>query len=56
MRGEDASSVRTLVAWLERRECGEITEQNYEMLAEMADRWDIPMLHRDIEVNPLLRH
>jgi hypothetical protein len=51
MRGEHASTVQALIYWLERREIlGEVSHQNYEMLAGIADRWDIPLLIRDIDV------
>ena len=51
MQGEHASGVQALVHWLERHdELGQVNDKNYEQLAAIGDRWDIPMLQRDIEV------
>ena len=51
MQGEHGSTVQRLIYWLERREdVGEVNHDNYEVLAEIADRWDIPLLLREIDV------
>jgi len=54
MKGEDVSTIQALVHWLERRDdLGEVNHENYQQLAGVADRWDIPLLLREIDVNTL---
>jgi hypothetical protein len=51
MPGENGSAVETLVSWLRRQDDkGKVTLKNYKALAELADKWDIPMLSYDIDV------
>ena len=48
MYDEEINDIVTLVEWFERRV--EVNENNYEVLAGLANRWDIPILLREIEV------
>jgi hypothetical protein len=46
-----ATTLQALINWLERRDdIPKIRGENYEALAAVADKWDIPMLLHDIDV------
>jgi hypothetical protein len=46
-----ASTIQSLIKWLERRDdSSKVAADNYEGLAAVADKWDIPMLLHDIDV------
>jgi hypothetical protein len=50
-----ATTLQALINWFERRDdVPIICVDNYEALAAVADKWDIPMLLYDIDVSPLL--
>jgi hypothetical protein len=54
MQGEHATTVTALINWFRREDdIGKITFDNYECLASLANRWDIPMLLHDIDVLPI---
>jgi hypothetical protein len=46
-----ASTIESLISWLERRDdISKVAADNYEGLAAVADKWDIPTLLHDIDV------
>jgi hypothetical protein len=47
---ESSSTIQDLISWLQRQDDFLITLDNYETLASVADKWDIPALLNDIDV------
>ena len=53
MRDEHASTLQALVSWFRRQDdIGQVSLENYTVLADVADKWDIPMLLHDVDVLP----
>jgi hypothetical protein len=46
-----ALTIQSLIKWLERQDdISKVAADNYEELAAVGDKWDIPMLLHDIDV------